>query len=348
MKWEDVLDFYNSLIEKKLKSYFSHLIQIAHIHHPIMKKVYGNLSEFSQRKGKRLASCSTLLLYKGYTDDIDENILNVCAGIELYRHSILVHDDLIDKDNFRRGGESFHKIFSTFYDRRFGQGLAIFGGNILYSLSLQYILKSGFPLGKINKVLNLFAEGYCEVNDSQILDLLFEYTDPDIIEWSTMLHKRAASLFKVSILTGAILGGAKEHDIDLLREIAKNIGCSFDIQDDIIDTFATKEQYGRKPGKDIVLGKKPLHIIIMRQKANKDERDLLNHVKHKGYITKSQLESIKKSIKRTGALKIAKEKSKKHVEITKNLIGQTDMNNEIKDFFFSFIQYIEKSLDWYK
>ncbi|MCP8310835.1 MAG: polyprenyl synthetase family protein [Candidatus Methylarchaceae archaeon HK01M] len=348
MGWERTLDYYGSLIEKRLKSYFSDLIQRAESYHSFVGVVYENFCEYSLRKGKRLASCSTLLSYKGYTSDIKEDILNVCVGIELYRHCILVHDDLVDKDNFRRGEKSFHKIFSKFYDRRFGEGVAVFGGDLIFGLALKSILTSGFPIGKIEKVVNLLVEGYCEVNESQILDLLFEYKDPDINDWSAMVHKRATSLFKASILTGAILGGAPEHDINLLMEVATNIGYSFDIQDDIIDTFATKDQYGRKPGRDIILGKKPLHIIVMRQNANKDELNLLNYVEQKGYITKAQLESIKDSIRRTGALKVAKEKSKKHGEIAKKLIAQTHMNNEIKDFFSSFVQYIEDSLEWYQ
>ncbi|MCP8304959.1 MAG: polyprenyl synthetase family protein [archaeon] len=348
MGWERTLDFYGSLIEKRLKSYFSDLIQRAEKYHPFIEGVYENICEYSLRKGKRLASCSTLLSYKGYADDINEDILNVCVGIELYRHCILVHDDLVDKDNFRRGGKSFHKIFSKFYDRRFGEGVAVFGGDLIFGLALRCILKSGFPVEKIEKVLNLLVEGYCEVNESQILDLLFEHTDPDIDEWSEMVHKRATSLFKASILTGAILGGAPEHDINLLMEVAANIGYSFDIQDDIIDTFATKDQYGRKPGRDIILGKKPLHIIVMRQNASKDELNLLNYIEQRGYITRAQLESIKDSIRRTGALKVAKEESIRHGEIAKNLIAQTYMSNEIKDFFSSFVQYIEESLDWYK
>jgi len=347
MEWEKLLDHYDSLIERKLESYFSDLIQNAKNYHPFIGELYDNIHEYSLRKGKRLASCSTLLSYKGYTGKIDENILNVCVGIELYRHCILVHDDLVDKDKFRRGRKSFHKLFTN-YDRRFGEGIAIFTGDLIFALALQCVSRSGFSIEKIDEALSLLIEGYCEVNESQILDLLFEYTHPNVAEWSKMAYKRAASLFKASILIGAILGNAPEHDIKLLRDATTNIGYSFDIQDDIIDTFATKEQYGRKPGGDLILGKKPLHIILMCKRASKDELKLLNNIKHKRYITNHELESIRQVIRRTEALKFAKEESKRHAEFAKNLIAKTSMSDEIKDFFFSFINYIEESLDWYK
>jgi geranylgeranyl pyrophosphate synthase len=347
MEWENLLDHYSLLIEQKLESYFSDVIESAKNYHQFIAKLYDNIREYSLRKGKRLASCSALLSYKGYTGKIDESILNVCVGIELYRHCILVHDDLVDKDMFRRGGKSFHKLF-TIYDRRFGEGVAVFTGDLIFSLALKCISKSGFPIEKVDKALSLLIEGYSEVNESQILDLLFEYTNPDVNEWSKMAHKRAASLFRAAILIGAILGDAPDCDIEWLKEAATNIGYSFDIQDDIIDTFATKEQYGRKPGGDLIRGKKPLHIILMLQRVSKDGLELLDNIINKRYITNHELETIKQVIRESEALKFAKEESKRHAEFAKNLIAKTSMNYEIKNFFFSFINYIEESLDWYK
>ncbi len=347
MKWEELLDNYSSLIEQKLESYFSDLVQNAKNYHPLIRELYEKIHEYSLRKGKRLASCSTLLIYRGYTGRIDENILKVCTGIELYRHSILVHDDFVDNDEFRRGGKSFHKLF-TDHDKRFGERATVFAGDLIFALASQCISGSGFSIEKKGKALSLLTEGYCEVNESQILDLIFEYTYPEIDEWTKMAYNRAASLFRVSILAGAILGDAPEHDMVLLREAAISTGYSFDIQDDIIDLFASKKQYGRKPGGDLILGKKPLHIVLMRRRARKDELELLETVMHKKYITKAELEMIKQAVRRTGALESAKEESKRHAEIAKDLITRTKMSDEIKDLFYSLIDYVETSLDWYK
>lgn len=346
MEWEDLLDHYGSLIEQRLEKYFHNIIQNAKNYHHFIEKLYDELREYILRKGKRLASCSTLLSYKGYKGEIDERIMNVCVGIELYRHCILVHDDLIDRDNLRRGGKSFHKLFN--YDKRFGEGLAIFTGDLIFPLALKCISNSGFPVEKVDKALSLLIEGYVEVNESQILDLLFEYTDPDVNEWSKMAHKRAASLFKASIIIGAMLGDAPDKDIEILRSAGISIGYSFDIQDDIIDTFATKEQYGRKPGRDIILGKKPLHMILMLKRASNEELELIKSIMQKRYIKKNELEIIKQAMKRTGALNLAKEESRRHAEVAKNLIKETSMNNETKFFFFSLIDYVVESLDWYR
>jgi len=110
MGWEETLDQYGVLIEERLKGFFEETITVANVYHPFIGEFYSNIRDFVLRGGKRLASCSTLLTYKGYTGNVNDQILRVCVGIELYRHCILVHDDLIDRDALRRGGKTLQAI----------------------------------------------------------------------------------------------------------------------------------------------------------------------------------------------------------------------------------------------
>jgi len=348
MTWETVLDQYTAFIDRKLRDHLKSLRESAGKYHPFMLRTYENLEEYLLRKGKRLASCSTLMTYKGYAGEVDEKILKVCVGIELYRHCILIHDDLVDEDETRRGGKSFHRLFPDVGGAGFGEGTAVFMGDAIYALSLEAILNSGFGGEALNKVIQLLVKDYRDVNESQVLDLLFEHKEPDVEEWYTMASKRAASLFRATILTGAILGGAPEEDLQAVEEASTNIGYAFDIQDDIIDTFATEQQYGRPPGGDIARGKKPLHLIYALQLAGPEESKAIKSVLGKGEITSEDLETMRAVIRGTGALEAAKEKSVGHAKRAKMLIGRTKMSGESKEFFNAFIDYIVQSLDWYK
>jgi len=347
MTWETVLDQYTDLIDRKLRDHLKSLKEAARGYHPFMLKTYENLEEYLLRKGKRLASCSTLMTYKGYKGEVNEKILKVCVGIELYRHCILIHDDLVDEDETRRGGKSFHRLFPYVGGTGFGEGTAVFMGDAIYALSLEAILNSGFGGEALNKVIQLLVKDYRDVNESQVLDLLFEHKEPDVEEWYTMASKRAASLFRVTILTGAILGGAPEEDLRALEEASANIGYAFDIQDDIIDTFATEQQYGRPPGGDIARGKKPLHLIYTLQLAG-PELGKIKSILGKGEISSEDLETVRAIVRRTEALEAAKEKSIEHAKRAKMLIARTKMSGESKEFFNAFIDYIVQSLDWYK
>jgi len=348
MGWEETLDKYGVLIEEKLKGFFEETITAARVYHPFIDEVYSNIWEFVLRKGKRLASCSTLLTYKGYTGNVNDQVLRACVGIELYRHCILAHDDLIDRDDLRRGGKTLHRLFAEGYDRRLGEGTAVFGGDILFALALQGLMTSGFSHEMLGKTVHLLSEAYRKVNESQILDLLFEYKEPDVDEWYRMASKRAASLFKATILTGAILGSAPERDLQILGEAATHVGYSFDIQDDIIDTFASREQYGRIPGGDLARGKKPLHIVYALKLADQRRLDTLRSIVGKKLLSRRDLEGIRAIVRESGALEAAKEVSRKHAERAKALIDQTSLNSETKGFFSSLISYIEGSLEWYK
>jgi len=348
MSWEEKLDYYGALIDEEVKKFLASAKNAAKAYHPFIEKVYSNIEEFVLRKGKKLASCSTLLTYEGYAGKIDNRILKACVSVELYRHCILVHDDLVDEDVQRRGGKTFHRLVAENYDERLGYGTGVFVGDLMCTLTLQAILNSGFSQEKLKRVTLLFLEGYRNVNESQILDLLFEYKEPDVDEWYIMASKRAASLFETTILVGGILGNAPERDLQTLREAARHMGYSFDIQDDIIDTFASLEQYGRLPGGDMVLGKKPLHIIYTFKLAGRDALNTLKNLTSKEHISPDDLESIRLIVRESGALEAAKGKAKEHAEKAKMLIAKTSLNDETKKFFASMITYIEESLDWYK
>jgi len=349
MLWEKTLERYGMMIEDKIKEYFKNLIKEARHYHSFIANVYSSLEEYVLRRGKRLASCTTLLTYEGYTCRIDGNILDACVGIEVYRHCILIHDDIIDMDMLRRGRKTVHQLFAEEYDSRFGEGVATFMGNIAYSLASLALIRSGFSEKKIIKSLSLLSRGYQEVNESQVLDLLFEYKNVEVNEWNVMASKRAASLFKIAILTGAILGDAPEEDLKRLEEAAVNIGYAFDIQDDIIDTFADEKEYGKPPCRDIMLGKKPLHVIYTLNLADpRDSETLKVLLGKRADLDREDIGLIRDIIKRSGGLEAAKKSSRKYAEKARELIMQTSLNGDVKRFFNSLIGYIEESLDWYR
>jgi geranylgeranyl diphosphate synthase, type I len=264
--------------------------------------------------------------------------------MELYRHSILIHDDIVDTEEQRRGGDTLHKTLGKGFDERFGVGSALFAGNILYAKAIESVLESGFDQKRLLYAAKLLASEFKAVNESQILDMLFEYKEPKTEEWEVMAGRRAASLFKASMLTGALLASASIKDMELLEGAARHIGYAFDIQDDIIDTFATEEQYGRVPCGDIGKRKKPLHVIIAMER----DKRLAKVMTEERVLANADIEYIQTLIRDCGALDSAKSISRMHALEAEKMISITNMNQEAIDFFVSFIRYVDESLDWYK
>jgi geranylgeranyl pyrophosphate synthase len=323
MDYMGLLDNYGAIIEKDLKNQLDKMAIEGREYHPFLGDVYDGAREFVLRSGRRLAACSTLIVYKGYTDKTDERVIKVCSGIELYRHSILVHDDIADYEDQRRGGDTLHRSFGKGFDERFGIGSALFLGNILYAQSLAAVLDSGFDKNVLADAAKLIASEFKAVNESQILDMLFEYREPNPSEWEVMAGRRAASLFKASMLTGALLASASERDMSLLESAARHIGYAFDIQDDIIDTFASEEEYGRVPCGDIGKKKKPLHVILALEKDSR----LAKVMEEKKALTKSDIEYVRSLIRDCGALDKAKSISRMHAREAEKMISMTNMNH---------------------
>lgn len=348
MTWEEAVEEYGRLVEQELRARLASARRQGEAYHRYIGGLCRSLEEYVLRRGMRLASFSAYLAYKGYRGESDDGIIAVCAGLELYRHSILVHDDLVDRDETRRGGRAFHKLVASPYGDRFGEGVAIFVGNALFALAQDAVLASGFEASKAAQVAALLADAYRRVNESQVLDLLFEYREPSLDEWRVMASRRAASLFTLALKTGGLLADASGPDMALLEEAGVHIGYSFDIQDDIIDTFATEEQYGRAPSGDLAQGKRPLHVIHALQKAGPEDRAFLAGLQGQKPLRPDRLERARMIIRETGALDAAKKTSREHAERAKALLAKTGLGEEVKRLFEAFITYVEQSLDWYR
>ena len=146
------------------------------------------------------------------------------------------------------------------------------------------------------------------------------------------------------MLAGAILASAPKRDLTLLEDASRHIGYAFDIQDDIIDTFAQKEEYGREPGGDLLKGKKPLHIILAMQK----EPSIASLIEGDAEAADVDILRIRDLIRDCGALDEAKSITRQHGKEAKELISLTEMDQDTKGSLIALINYVEESLDWYK
>ena len=347
MDYRETVEDYTKMVDGKLKPYLENLVYEAEKYHPVIRDIYKSVLEYVLRSGKRIASCSMLLTYEGYTGKVDDRILDVAVAVELYRHAILIHDDLADMDELRRGGKSIHKIFVEKRGERFGFSAALFTGNSLSSQALKTIWKTDFDHRLLEKASNLLVDDCCSVNESQILDLYFEYSEPTVDEWRKMASRRAASLFRATMGVGAILGGASEEELKLVKKAATSIGYAFDIQDDIIGSFASEKEYGRPPKGDILLAKKPLHMVYTYQLAEKSKLERLREIFRTRDFDDEKVEYVREVVRSSGGLEKAKEESVKYAEEAIMFLEKTTMSSGVKSLLASLMRFVIGSLNWY-
>jgi len=204
-----------------------------------------------------------------------ENALKAGSAIELIHTFSLIHDDIMDDDDMRRGMPSVHKVW--------GEDVAILAGDTLFSKAFETIINSNQELtspAQINNALATVADACVKICEGQALDMGFEDRfDVTEDEYMEMIFKKTGALIAAATKVGAIMGGASDEVIDAMYEYGRLIGLAFQIQDDYLDLASDEETLGKPIGSDIGKGKMTIIAINGLSSAGDDSEKLLEILK---------------------------------------------------------------------
>ncbi|MBO5152343.1 MAG: polyprenyl synthetase family protein [Methanobrevibacter sp.] len=204
-----------------------------------------------------------------------ESALKAGSAIELIHTFSLIHDDIMDQDDMRRGMPSVHKVW--------GDDVAILAGDTLFSKAFETIINSNQELAspaQINHALSTVADACVKICEGQALDMGFEDRfDVTENEYMEMIFKKTGALIAAATKVGAIMGGASDEVIDAMYEYGRLIGLAFQIQDDYLDIASDEETLGKPIGSDIGKGKMTIIAINGLASAGEDSEKLLEILK---------------------------------------------------------------------
>lgn len=219
--------------------------------------------------GKKFRPALTLLSCQAVGGK-PEKALKAAAAIELTHTFSLIHDDIMDNDDTRRGKPAVHKVW--------GEPLSILAGDSLFAKSFELLSQSAednIAYERVVDALQVLTNSCINICEGQALDMAFEDTfNVTKDEYMNMIYKKTGDLITASTTIGAIMGGASSNEIQALRTYGKQIGLAFQIQDDYID-LTGDESIGKPVGSDLVEGKKTLMVVYALEKANKEDHDRL-------------------------------------------------------------------------
>lgn len=216
--------------------------------------------------GKRIRPVLMLMAYQLYKEDM-ESIYSQALGIETYHNYTLLHDDLMDRADMRRGKMTVH--------RRWNDNTAILSGDSMLVLAYRY-MQQGCPAGKLGDVMGVFTETALEIGEGQQFDMDFETRD-DVSEeeYIEMIRLKTSVLLACALKIGALLADAPAEDAGLLYRFGENLGLAFQLQDDLLDVYGDPAVFGKKIGGDILCNKKTYMLInALRLAEEPDKRSL--------------------------------------------------------------------------
>ena len=264
--------------------------------------------------GKMLRPALTLITAEAVGGN-KESALKAGAAIELIHTFSLIHDDIMDQDDMRRGMPSVHKVW--------GDDVAILAGDTLFSKAFEIIIGSeGTSSDQNNKALATVADACVKICEGQASDMGFEERfDVTEDEYMEMIFKKTGALIAAATKAGAIMGGADDEVIDAMYEYGRLIGLAFQIQDDYLDLAADEETLGKPIGSDI--GKGKMTIIAIKGLASDDSDRLLEILKAENN-SQDEIDEAIEILTNCGAIEYARNLAQESVVKAKEVLEILD------------------------
>ena len=269
--------------------------------------------------GKRLRALLTLGSAKlaGY-DQKGTRDVNLSACVELIHSATLLHDDVIDESDLRRGIKTSNALW--------GNQSSILVGDYLLSRCFEIMVDDGDL-----EILKLLSSTSSKIAQGEVKQLEHK-GEADLLEetYIDIINLKTAALFSAATKTGACLAGSNEKEKSALESYGKNIGLAFQIADDALDYYSKEIIFGKKIGKDFYEGKVTLPLIIIFQRADNTERNFLIDTFKKLQRTKEDFEKTLKLIKKYKAVEDSLQRAEYFVNVSHDALGIFEDCNEKK------------------
>ncbi len=293
--------------------------------------LYKPIIDLLGRGGKRLRPSLCLMACELVGGDIKKAIPTAIC-IEFFHNFSLVHDDIEDGSELRRGEPALHI--------KYGVSIAVNAGDGLYALCYGALRESERLLGvqRAWRIFEEIAELSVVLVEGQAMDLEFkdrrEMSESEVIE---MLRKKTARLFAVSAKCGAIAGGASNKVAEKLGSAWEDIGIAFQIRDDILNVVGEEEKYGKRIGGDIAEGKPTLLLINCLEQCELDEKEKIYSCFHN--YDKQKIEEVVNLFREYGSIDYSEEIAMRYLRVGTDKIREIEGKEEIKERMVSLAKY---------
>jgi len=331
-------------IETELKTYTRNIDKAYHLS-KLSPVLFNNIKEFISRDGKRIRPILFCIGYLGFSKRPASGLYRSAISLELLHDFMLVHDDIIDKSDTRRGKPSMHALLNKYLSKsrnlKFnGEDLTIIIGDVMYALALDAFLEVRENPARKELALRKLISAALYTGSGEFIELLLglkaiDKTSKEDI-YKIYDYKTANYTFASPLTMGAILAGASPKEVNKLFCFGMKLGRAFQIKDDIIGTFCESADIGKSNLTDLAEARKTLLIWHAYNYCKKKDKKIIMRILNKHNVGKNQLLKIRKILLDSGSLSFAKKEIGILLSKAKDTLKSSKMNKNCRQALINF------------
>ena len=273
--------------------------------------------------GKRVRPVLALMACDALGGDMG-NAVDAALGIEMFHNFTLLHDDVMDNADVRRGKPTVHRLWND--------NTAILSGDTMLTIATQFIAKSGSQ-----EVMDLFNKTAIEIYEGQQWDMDYETrNDVTVDEYINMIRLKTSVLLGCALKTGALLADASDEDAAAIYEAGVNMGLAFQLRDDMLDVWGDPKTFGKEIGGDIMNNKKTFLLINAMLLAKGDDADELRHWLNDPYASREdKVAGVTALYERLGVRELAEEAIAKYNDLAIAAFNKLKISDEDRQAFIA-------------
>jgi geranylgeranyl diphosphate synthase type I len=316
---------------------------------PWGEDVLAKLTPF-MRSGKMLRSGLVCLGYEMCEGKTSPSIYPAAAAVEFIQTALLIHDDIIDRDVYRRGSPSLYYQYVQRGEEdgvgdpiHFGQGMAICLGDIGFFLAFELFSQLNMPKSTKETIIRLWSQELSYVGLAQMQDLFFGETKTEIRAEDILQlyhYKTARYSFSLPLKIGGILGGASPALLNSLDICGHALGLLFQLKDDELGLYGTEEDLGKPVGSDLKECKKTLHYYYLRRNADDEDLTRFDNICGNENISLDMVQEVRAMMKKYGVNKNISNRMKELRKKAESEIAKLDIQEKYRKVLQELLEFL--------
>ena len=310
---------------KPFQTYLDTINQaIAAIPYPAApRQLYEPITYHMALGGKRIRPVLVLMACEAMGGDTAW-ALDAALGLEMFHNFTLLHDDVMDNADVRRGKPTVHHLWND--------NTAILSGDTMLTIATQHIARTANW-----QVMDLFNRTAIEIYEGQQWDMDYEQrNDVTVEEYINMIRLKTSVLLGCALKMGALIAGADDREADLLYQAGVNMGLAFQLRDDMLDVWGDPKTFGKEIGGDIMNNKKTFLLINAMQLATGDDADELRHWLNDPFATRdNKVAGVTRLYERLGTRQLAEDAISHYNQLAITAFNQVKMSDDDRQAFIS-------------